>query len=186
MIPDFRRFWRFYLDLAFCIFFVFLAIQLLPVRGWDFTTIFCCVFATISAMNVIRLLTAQQRMRKIEEESYEFYQRLNEDAEVREELNNLLQSMEHAIRLQKERMKDSKDPFYDDWVEEEEDWDDEDDEEDDWDMEEDDASEAVDTHTALNNLSETNDSSDDTSPKENTPLSPEGTPSSSDDNGPKE
>ena len=39
---------HFILEILITSFFIFLAVILLPIRGWEFSTIFCCVFATFS------------------------------------------------------------------------------------------------------------------------------------------
>ncbi|MGY3723936.1 protein of unknown function [Granulicatella balaenopterae] len=44
-------------------FFIFLAIQLLPLYGWGFSTFFCCVFATNSLSTSIRMYTTYQKFK---------------------------------------------------------------------------------------------------------------------------
>ena len=44
-------------------FFIFLAIQLLPLYGWGFSTFFCCVFATNSLSTSIRMYTTYLKIK---------------------------------------------------------------------------------------------------------------------------
>lgn len=52
------------LEILIASFFIFLAVLLLPIRGWEFATIFCCVFATFSISNAIRMVQSYLAMRK--------------------------------------------------------------------------------------------------------------------------
>ena len=56
---------HFILEILITSFFIFLAVILLPIRGWEFSTIFCCVFATFSISNAIRMLNSYLAMRKL-------------------------------------------------------------------------------------------------------------------------
>ena len=55
---------HFILEILITSFFIFLAVILLPIRGWEFSTIFCCVFATFSISNALRMLKSYLAMRK--------------------------------------------------------------------------------------------------------------------------
>ncbi len=44
-------------------FFIFLAIQLLPLYGWGFSTFFCCVFATNSLSTTIHMYTIYKKFK---------------------------------------------------------------------------------------------------------------------------
>ena len=55
---------HFILEILITSFFIFLAVILLPIRGWEFSTIFCCVFATFSISNAIRMVQSYLAMRK--------------------------------------------------------------------------------------------------------------------------
>ena len=56
MITTRQFFVHFIVEILIASFFIFLAVQLLPIRGWEFSTIFCCVFATFSISNAIRIV----------------------------------------------------------------------------------------------------------------------------------
>lgn len=56
-----------YFEVALSCFFIFLAVQLLPVRGWEFTTIFCCVFATASLVTVIKMIQTYWAFKTIQQ-----------------------------------------------------------------------------------------------------------------------
>ena len=64
MISKRQFFVHFILEILIASFFIFLAVLLLPIRGWEFSTIFCCVFATFSISNAIRMLQSYRAMRK--------------------------------------------------------------------------------------------------------------------------
>ena len=64
MISKQQFFVHFIVEILIASFFIFLAVQLLPIRGWEFSTIFCCVFATFSISNAIRMLQSYRAMRK--------------------------------------------------------------------------------------------------------------------------
>ena len=64
MISKQQFFVHFIIEIFIACFFIFLAVQLLPIRGWEFSTIFCCVFATFSISNAIRMLNSYLTMRK--------------------------------------------------------------------------------------------------------------------------
>ena len=65
MISKQQFFVHFIIEIFIACFFIFLAVQLLPIRGWEFSTIFCCVFATFSISNAIRMLNSYLTMRKL-------------------------------------------------------------------------------------------------------------------------
>lgn len=65
MISKRQFFVHFILEILIASFFIFLAVLLLPIRGWEFATIFCCVFATFSISNAIRMLNSYLAMRKL-------------------------------------------------------------------------------------------------------------------------
>ena len=64
MISKRQFFVHFILEILITSFFIFLAVILLPIRGWEFSTIFCCVFATFSISNAIRMVQSYLAMRK--------------------------------------------------------------------------------------------------------------------------
>ena len=64
MISKRQFFVHFILEILIASFFIFLAVLLLPIRGWEFATIFCCVFATFSISNAIRMVQSYLAMRK--------------------------------------------------------------------------------------------------------------------------
>ena len=64
MISKRQFFVHFILEILIASFFIFLAVQLLPIRGWEFSTIFCCVFATFSISNAIRMVQSYLAMKK--------------------------------------------------------------------------------------------------------------------------
>ena len=64
MISKRQFFVHFILEILIASFFIFLAVILLPIRGWEFSTIFCCVFATFSISNALRMLKSYLAMRK--------------------------------------------------------------------------------------------------------------------------
>lgn len=64
MISKRQFFVHFILEILIASFFIFLAVILLPIRGWEFSTIFCCVFATFSISNAIRMVQSYLAMRK--------------------------------------------------------------------------------------------------------------------------
>ena len=65
MISKRQFFVHFILEILIASFFIFLAVLLLPIRGWEFSTIFCCVFATFSISNAIRMSQSYLAMRKL-------------------------------------------------------------------------------------------------------------------------
>lgn len=65
MISKQQFFVHFIIEIFIASFFIFLAVQLLPIRDWEFSTIFCCVFATFSISNAIRMLNSYLAMRKL-------------------------------------------------------------------------------------------------------------------------
>lgn len=65
MISKRQFFVHFILEILIASFFIFLAVLLLPIRGWEFSTIFCCVFATFSISNAIRMVQSYLAMRKL-------------------------------------------------------------------------------------------------------------------------
>ena len=73
---------HFILEILITSFFIFLAVQLLPIRGWEFSTIFCCVFATFSISNAIRMLNSYLAMRKL----------INETADLLEKSITLMET----------------------------------------------------------------------------------------------
>ena len=73
---------HFILEILITSFFIFLAVQLLPIRGWEFATIFCCVFATFSISNAIRMLNSYLAMRKL----------INETADLLEKSITLMET----------------------------------------------------------------------------------------------
>ena len=74
MISKHQFFVHFILEILIASFFIFLAI-LLPIRGWEFSTIFCCVFATFSISNAIRMLQSYIAMRKLINEASELIEK---------------------------------------------------------------------------------------------------------------
>ena len=64
MISKRQFFVHFILEILIASFFIFLAVLLLPIRGWEFSTIFCCIFATFSISNAIRMVQSYLAMRK--------------------------------------------------------------------------------------------------------------------------
>lgn len=66
---------HFILEILITSFFIFLAVILLPIRGWEFSTIFCCVFATFSISNAIRMLQSYIAMRKLINEASELIEK---------------------------------------------------------------------------------------------------------------
>lgn len=75
MISKRQFFVHFILEILIASFFIFLAVLLLPIRGWEFSTIFCCVFATFSISNAIRLLQSYIAMRKLINEASELIEK---------------------------------------------------------------------------------------------------------------
>ena len=73
---------HFILEILITSFFIFLAVILLPIRGWEFSTIFCCVFATFSISNAIRMLNSYLAMRKL----------INETADLLEKSITLIET----------------------------------------------------------------------------------------------
>lgn len=69
MISKTKFFIYLYTELVLGIFFIFLAIQLLPIRGWEFTTIFCCVFATISIINTYRMAQTYRAVKQLQQKN---------------------------------------------------------------------------------------------------------------------
>lgn len=65
MISKRQFFVHFILEILIASFFIFLAVLLLPIRGWEFATIFCCVFATFSISNAIRMVQSYLAMKKL-------------------------------------------------------------------------------------------------------------------------
>ena len=74
MISKHQFFVHFILEILIASFFIFLAILLL-IRGWEFSTIFCCVFATFSISNAIRMLQSYIAMRKLINEASELIEK---------------------------------------------------------------------------------------------------------------
>lgn len=66
---------HFILEILITSFFIFLAVILLPIRGWEFSTIFCCVFATFSISNALRMLQSYIAMRKLINEASELIEK---------------------------------------------------------------------------------------------------------------
>ena len=92
MISKRQFFVHFILEILIASFFIFLAVLLLPIRGWEFSTIFCCVFATFSISNAIRMLQSYIAMRKLINEASElieknftFMETEDEDSDSRKE-----------------------------------------------------------------------------------------------------
>ena len=75
MISKRQFFVHFILEILIASFFIFLAVLLLPIRGWEFSTIFCCVFATFSISNAIRMLQSYRAMRKLINEASELIEK---------------------------------------------------------------------------------------------------------------
>ena len=75
MISKRQFFVHFILEILIASFFIFLAVLLLPIRGWEFSTIFCCVFATFSISNAIRMLQSYIAMRKLINEASELIEK---------------------------------------------------------------------------------------------------------------
>ena len=75
MISKQQFFVHFILEILIASFFIFLAVLLLPIRGWEFSTIFCCVFATFSISNAIRMLQSYIAMRKLINEASELIEK---------------------------------------------------------------------------------------------------------------
>lgn len=56
-MTKYQFFFQLFFQLIMGIFFIFMAIQLLPITGWNFSTILCCLFATNSFLVAIRMFT---------------------------------------------------------------------------------------------------------------------------------
>ena len=76
---------HFILEILITSFFIFLAVILLPIRGWEFSTIFCCVFATFSISNAIRMLQSYIAMRKFINETVDIIKKNYPMMEVEDE-----------------------------------------------------------------------------------------------------
>lgn len=68
-----------YFEAALTGFFIFLAVQLLPIRGWEFSTIFCCVFATASLVNVIKMIQTYWAFKIIQQAAAHLSNNNNDD-----------------------------------------------------------------------------------------------------------
>lgn len=76
---------HFILEILITSFFIFLAVILLPIRGWEFSTIFCCVFATFSISNALRMLKSYLVMRKFINETVDIIKKNYPMMEVEDE-----------------------------------------------------------------------------------------------------
>ena len=85
MISKRQFFVHFILEILIASFFIFLAVILLPIRGWEFSTIFCCVFATFSISNAIRMLQSYIAMRKFINETVDIIKKNYPMMEVEDE-----------------------------------------------------------------------------------------------------
>ena len=88
MISKRQFFVHFILEILIASFFIFLAVLLLPIRGWEFATIFCCVFATFSISNAIRMLQSYIAMRKLINEAVDIVKKKYPFIEVDEEIED--------------------------------------------------------------------------------------------------
>ena len=88
MISKRQFFVHFILEILIASFFIFLAVILLPIRGWEFATIFCCVFATFSISNAIRMLQSYIAMRKLINEAVDIVKKQYPFIEVDEEIED--------------------------------------------------------------------------------------------------
>ena len=79
---------HFILEILITSFFIFLAVILLPIRGWEFSTIFCCIFATFSISNAIRMLQSYIAMRKLINEAVDIVKKQYPFIEVDEEIED--------------------------------------------------------------------------------------------------
>ena len=79
---------HFILEILITSFFIFLAVILLPIRGWEFSTIFCCVFATFSISNAIRMVQSYLAMRKFINETVDIIKKNYPMMEVEDETEN--------------------------------------------------------------------------------------------------
>ena len=79
---------HFILEILITSFFIFLAVILLPIRGWEFSTIFRCVFATFSISNAIRMLQSYIAMRKLINEAVDIVKKKYPFIEVDEEIED--------------------------------------------------------------------------------------------------
>ena len=79
---------HFIIEIFIACFFIFLAVQLLPIRGWEFSTIFCCVFATFSISNAIRMLNSYLTMRKLINETADLLEKSAHLYEIEEDDDN--------------------------------------------------------------------------------------------------
>ncbi len=75
MISKQQFFIQLILELLITCFFIFLTVQLLPIFGWGFSTIFCCVFATFSISNAIQMIHSYLAMRRFIKETAEMIQK---------------------------------------------------------------------------------------------------------------
>lgn len=88
MISKQQFFVHFIIEIFIACFFIFLAVQLLPIRGWEFSTIFCCVFATFSISNAIRMLNSYLTMRKLINETADLLEKSAHLYEIEEDDEN--------------------------------------------------------------------------------------------------
>ena len=88
MISKQQFFVHFIIEIFIACFFIFLAVQLLPIRGWEFSTIFCCVFATFSISNAIRMLNSYLTMRKLINETADLLEKSDHLYEIEEDDDN--------------------------------------------------------------------------------------------------
>jgi len=56
---------KLYFEIALAIFFIFLATSHYPGNGFDFITLFCCLFATTNIVTSINMLRTYNELKKL-------------------------------------------------------------------------------------------------------------------------